>query len=381
MWNIPLFDTAFGDDECAAVHDVVASGWLTMGECVRAFEIRFAEYIGTRHAVAVANCTAGLHLVHAALGTGPGDQVICPSLSFAATANSVLYVGAEPVFADIGDLDHPVPTAATIAACLSPRTSAIQVMHYAGWPAPMESILALARERQIPVIEDCAHAPGAALAGRKCGAHGLAGVFSFYSNKNMTTGEGGMVTTDDDALAERLRLLRSQGMTSGTVDRHRGNAHGYDIVELGFNFRLDEMRAALGCVQLDKLGANNARRAAVARRYRQRLTGIAGLRLPFAETPGTSAYHIQPVLIDPGRDRSRVISSLRDRSIQTSIHYPPIHLLSYYRRRFGFAEGMLPLTEEAGARELTLPMFPAMTEDQVDTVCDALAAAVTDKAA
>lgn len=381
MWKIPLFDTDFGDDEFGAVHDVLASGWLTMGECVRAFETRFAAFIGVRHAVAVTNCTAGLHLVHAALGTGPGDEVVCPSLSFAATANSVLYVGARPIFAELGGLDQMAPSADTIAACLGPRTTAIQVMHYAGWPGPMDDIMALAGRHGLPVIEDCAHAPGAALGARRCGAHGLAGVFSFYSNKNMTTGEGGMITTDDDDLVGRLRRLRSQGMTTGTIDRHLGDTHGYDIVDLGFNFRMDEVRAALGLAQLDRLAANNARRAEVAARYRRRLTRIPGVRVPFAAGPGTSAHHIQPVLIEPGRDRPRVMAALKDQGIQTSVHYPPIHLLTYYRRRFGFGEGMLPLTEEAGRSELTLPMFPAMTAGQVDAVCDALAAALTDKAA
>lgn len=378
MWKVPLFDLDLSGEESRAAREAIDSGWLTMGERVLAFEEKFAGFIGVRHAVAVSSCTAGLQLAFSALNIGQGDEVICPSLSFVAAANSVLAVGATPIFADIGSVDELAVTDETIARCITERTRAIQLLHYAGQPCSIGPILTLAKHRGIPVIEDCAHAPGASVDGRRCGAFGDMGVFSFFANKNLTTAEGGMITTNDGDLADRLRLLRSHGMTSLTLDRYHGHAFTYDVVEPGYNFRLDEIRAAIGLVQLSKLEAGNARRAKLELLYRDCLAECTAAVLPFASASGKSVHHIFPILLGEGIERDRVMSGLKARGIQTSIHYPPIHLFSYFRKRFGCNEGMLPITESAGRRLLTLPLFPRMTEDDVNLVSSALKTVLAD---
>jgi dTDP-4-amino-4,6-dideoxygalactose transaminase len=380
-WRVPLFATDIRAEDRAAVDAVLASGWLTMGDRVREFEERFAAYIGVRHAIAVASCTAGLHLVHLALNIGRDHDVVCPSLTFVAGANTIEAVGARAVFADIVDPVRPVLSAATIEAALTPQTSAVQVLHYAGWPMPIAEIIALAAERGIAVIEDCAHAPGAEIDGRRVGSFGTAGVFSFFSNKNLSVGEGGMVTTDDAALARRIRLLRSHGMTTLTLDRHRGHAFSYDVTEFGLNYRLDEMRAALGLVQLDRLPAANARRTQIYAHYQARLIRAPRLTLPFLNSAGTSVHHIMPVLLAPGIDREAVMQKMKDAGIQTSIHYPPVHLFQFYRTHRAAPPGRLANTEDAGRRLLTLPLYPAMTSADVDLVCDTLQSSLRSLAA
>jgi dTDP-4-amino-4,6-dideoxygalactose transaminase len=368
MWKIPLTDVDFDDREVEAIQSVIRSGWLSAGERVAEFERRFAEFVGVRHAIAVSNATAALHLVHVALGIGPGDEVILPSLHFVAGANSIVYAGGDPVFADIDSLDDLTISPDEIERLITPRTKAIQALHFAGFPCDMGAILEIARRRSLVVIEDACHAVGAAYDGKKCGAIGAAGCFSFYSNKNMTTGEGGMITTDDPEIAEKTRLLRCHGMTSTTHDRHRGNALSYDVVALGHNYRLDEIRAALGLVQLAKLEEGNARRERLACRYREQLRDVG---VPFSKPHGQSSNHIFPIILDDGVPRAEFMLSLRKKGIQTSIHYPATHLLSFYRERAD-QEIRLPNTEQVSSREVTLPLFPTMSETQVDDVCEAV---------
>ncbi len=379
MWKIPLFDIDFDAREHEAVHDVLDSGWLTMGEITENFERRFADLVGVRHAIAVANCTAALHLANRAVGVKPGDEVICPALTFVASANSIACLGARPVFADVESLDNLNLSPNDVEARITPRTRAIQVVHYAGYPAPADQLARIARHHGLALIEDCAHAPGALSNGRHCGAIGDVGCFSFFSNKNMTTGEGGMLTTDDDSLAEEIRLLRTHGMTSLTLDRHRGHAFSYDVKAAGYNYRLDEIRSAIGLVQMDKLSDNNKQRARVTARYHSMLKPLKDVTIPFTESADTPSYHIMPVLVAPHVDRSALMLALKDRGIQTSIHYPPIHLFSYYRDRLGSISGQLPNTEEVGRRELTLPLYPAMTNDDVDFVCNSLHRVLNDQ--
>jgi dTDP-4-amino-4,6-dideoxygalactose transaminase len=391
-WHVPLADLDYGVEEEQAVLGVLRSRWLTMGGVTKEFEAQFARQTGSRHAIAVSNATQALHLACLALGIGPGDEVIVPSLTFVATANAVLYTGAEVRFADIIGPDELTVDPDSIEAAITPRTKAIIVMHYAGYPCRMREISALAEKHGLAVIEDAAHAPGASLDGRALGAWGALGCFSFFSNKNLSTGEGGMVTTDDDALAERVRLMRSHGMTSLTYDRHKGHAFSYDVVALGYNDRIDEMRAALGVVQLSKLAGNNARRADLTRLYWQELAGT-GLELPFSATMqgrshteialgrphaeialGKPSHHIFPMLLPPGLDRLRFMEALRDAGIQSSIHYRPMHTFSYYRERYG--EQHLPRTEDVAAREVTLPLYPTMGEDKVKVVVEAVRSAL-----
>jgi dTDP-4-amino-4,6-dideoxygalactose transaminase len=244
----------------------------------------------------------------------------------------------------------------------------------------MDAVLDMASRHGLEVVEDAAHAPGAALAGHMCGTIGRVGCFSFFSNKNLPIGEGGVVVTDDAELAERMRLLRSHGMTTLTWDRHRGHAHSYDVVVNGFNYRLDEVRAAVGLVQLERLKAGNAARARLVARYRKLLEGVDGLTMPFAGADETSAHHLAVVVLPEGVTRSGVQESMRSRGIQTSVHYPPIHRFSAYAEAAG-ARRDLPETDDVAERVLTLPLYPHLQDDQVDDVADALHEALATEAA
>jgi dTDP-4-amino-4,6-dideoxygalactose transaminase len=372
-WRVPLADVNFGVEEEQAVQQVVRSGWLSMGEVTNAFEQEFAAFIGAKHTLAVTNATAALHLACLAAGIGPGDEVIVPSLTFVATANAVRYTGATPVFADVESLDWLNISPASIETRLTERTRAILVVHYAGFPCDMPAILEIARCHNLVVLEDSAHAIGSKLDGRMLGTWGAIGCYSFFSNKNMTTGEGGMLATDDDALAEKLRLLRSHGMTSLSWDRHQGHAYTYDVVDLGYNYRIDEMRSALGRVQLRKLHAGNQHRGELTLLYRDLLAELAPqVELPFEEPRGTSCYHILPALLPEGTDRIRFMEALKQRGIQTSIHYPPVHHFQIYQDEWQKRGGSLPLTEEAGNREVTLPLYSTMRLEQVHWVAQAI---------
>lgn len=368
QWRVPLADVDLDEAEIAAVGRVLRSRWLTMGEMTQQFEQAFAAYTGAQYAFAVANGTASLHLAYAALGLGPGDEVIVPALTFVATANAVLYTGAIPIFADIIGLDDLTISPADIEAKITPRTKAICVMHYGGYPCAMDKIMAIAQCHGLSVVEDAAHAPGAEFQGGKCGAIGDVGCFSFFSNKNMSVGEGGMLITNRDDLAEKIRLMRSHGMTTLTWDRHRGYAYDYDVVTLGYNYRLDEVRAAIGLEQLQKLPAYNRRRGEITAQYRRVLETETALKLPFGAPHGEPSFHLLPVILDSGVDRETFVGRMKAAGIQVSIHYPPIHQFSYYRKRFGYREELLPLTEEVGRREVTLPLYPGMTGEQLQWV-------------
>ncbi len=369
MWTISLSDTRFDTGDAEAVCNVLASGWISMGAVTEQFERRFAEMVGARHAIAVANGTAALHLAHRAVGIGPDDEVICPALTFVATANAIVYAGGRPVFADIQGDHNLTVSPASIEERITDKTRAITVVHYAGHPCDMHVILSIAQRYNLHVIEDSAHAPGARIGNRYCGTFGDIGCFSFFANKNMTTAEGGMITTDNDLLARLIRRMRSHGMTSSTLDRHQGHAYSYDVVELGYNYRIDEIRSALGLRQIDNLPRWNARRGELQQRYRDRLSDIDHLFIPFSSPQGEPAHHIFPILLARDIDRRDFMAYLKALGIQTSIHYPPVHLFSHYRRAFGCSEGLLPRTEDVAAREVTLPLYPVMQNEDVDTVC------------
>lgn len=372
MWEVPLSDLDLGQEEIEAVVRVLESKWLTMGQVTQEFERRFASYLGVKHAFAVSSGTTALHLAYAALGLSQGDEVILPSLTFVATANAVLYTNAKPVFADITALDDLNISPADIERKITPQAKAIVVVHYGGFPCHMESITALAQRYGLFVIEDAAHAPGAQFDGRKAGTFGDVACFSFFSNKNLVVGEGGMVVTNRDDLAEKIRVQRSHGMTTLTWDRHRGHAHSYDVVDLGYNYRIDEMRAALGLVQLSKLERNNLRRQRIAKQYRQALRDAPGVFVPFGDHPGVSAYHLFAILLDDSASRKEFMAQMRGQGVQTSIHYPPIHEFTYYRKLFGDQVGTLPLTEAVGRREVTLPLYPTMTSRSLHHVIQAI---------
>lgn len=376
MWKVQLFKLNFDHRERDAAAAVVEGGWLTMGEQISGFESAFASFLGSNvTCVAVANCTAALHMALLALGTEAGDEVVIPALTFVAAANAVKLTGATPILADCTSLDNWNISAASIERVLTSRTKAIIVVHYAGYPCDMPAIVELCRQRDLKLIEDVAHAPGANVGGQSCGTWGDIGCFSFFSNKNLSIGEGGLVTSCNPDLVQRLRYLRSHGMTSLTLDRHKGRAITYDVAQPGLNYRMDEIRAAIGLVQLDKLPAGNARRKVLTERYRANLAAST-VSMPFAQTPMNheSAYHILPVLLPVGFERKTVIELLKANGIQSSIHYPPFWSFTAYDGHFSAAD--TPVAAEICARELTLPLFPTMTDEEVDLVTSALLEAI-----
>jgi dTDP-4-amino-4,6-dideoxygalactose transaminase len=372
-WRIPLSDIDFDDDEILAVENVLKSRWLTMGRVTQEFEVAFAAYTGAKHALAVTNATAALHMACMAIGLQPGEEVIVPSLTFVASANAIRYTGATPVFADILSEDDLNISPDAIESLITEKTRAIMLVHYGGYACDMPRILKLARRHDLKIIEDAAHAAGSWLEGRHLGTLGDIGCFSFFSNKNMTTGEGGMVVTNDDSLYKRLCLLRSHGMTSLTWDRHKGHAWSYDVVELGYNYRIDEIRAALGLAQLQKLDRNNALRRHLVRDYVRALQKLDEISIPYLDHPGTSAAHIMPILLPRGLNRVQFMEQMKVQGIQTSIHYPPVHTFTSYRGLDGESvRETLSVTEDVAAREVTLPLYPAMTAEQVVQVVEAI---------
>jgi dTDP-4-amino-4,6-dideoxygalactose transaminase len=374
--ELPLFDLRLEEQDLQAVAETLRSGWLTLGPRTAAFEQAFADQLGARHAIAVSSCTAALHLAYLAAGVGPGDEVIVPSFTFAATANAVLYCGATPVFAEIEARENPSLDPEDVARRITPHTKAVCVVHFAGYAAAADRLRELCDEHGIALIEDVAHAPSATLGGRKLGTWGLAGAFSFFSNKVLSVGEGGLLCTDSDEVAAFARSRRSHAMTSGTWDRHSGRTDTYDVTGLGFNYRLDEPRAALLLSRLERLEADIARRRELTLRYRSLLGQVAGLIVPFeeADVPSSTCY-VMPIMLERDGTQAEVSASLRERGIQTSIFYPSIHRFTAYRERF--PDVSLPITELASRTELTLPFYPHMTNDDQDRVVTALAEVLT----
>ena len=380
-WKVPLADVQLGVEEETAVLDVLRSGWLTMGAVTQAFEEEICAFTGTKHAFAVNNATAALHLACLALGLGPGDEVIAPSLTFVATANAIKYTGAKVVFADIESEDWLCICPEAIKAAITEKTKAIMVMHYAGFACNMPEILRIAKEHNLYVIEDAAHAIGASLEGKALGTWADVGCYSFFGNKNMTTAEGGMLVTDNDDLAAKVKILRSHGMTSLTWDRHQGHASSYDVVALGYNYRIDEIRSAIGREQLKKLSDSNARRSELVERYRSILTSkVPELALPFGAERGESSYHIFPVLLPENVDRAKLREILKQDEVQTSFHYPPVHQFEIYRDSTVNPNELLWMTEHVASRQVTLPLFPQMSEEQQDLVIASVVKALEEAA-
>ena len=370
QWRIPLSDLDFGAEEAAAVQRVIAGKWLSMGPEVGAFEREFAAMQGARHALAVANASAALHLAYLALEIGPGDEIIQPALNFVAAANMTTAVGATPVFADVVDLLEPTIDPRHVERLITPRTKAVVAMHHGGNLCRMAELAALCRERGVALIEDACHAIGARYHddrarpphGVMAGSIGDIGTFSFFSNKNLATGEGGMVVTDRDDLAERVRLLRSHGMSSLTWDRHKGHASSYDVVASGYNYRLDELHAALGRVQLTKLFGNNERRRRLLQAYRDALQPLQQWTMPFADAVEHSAGHLAVVIAPSAATRTKAIEALREARIQSSLHYPCIVDFVLFRN---VTTAALDVTREFVRRAITVPLFPTMSQDQV----------------
>ena len=367
---IAVAEPQLGREEKDALNDVIDSGWITMGSQVRSFERKFADMHGVADAVAVSSCTAGLHLALQAIGISEGDEVLVPALSFVATANAVLYTGATPVFVDIESLDVPIMSASDAAAKCTARTRAVIIMHYGGYMADCDVWRDFADARGLYLIEDSAHAVGSS----KKGIFGDLAVFSFFGNKNMTTAEGGMVVALDPSVLALTRQARGHGMTTGTMERLHGGMITYDVTMLGFNYRMDELRGAVGLVQLRHLDEWNEKRRIASQTYRVLLAECCpDVLVPF-QSSRLSTHHIMPVLLPRDVDRQRICDSLRADGVQTTNHYPPIHWFTWFRTKFPGIR--LPLTEEFAMRELTLPLHPNLSAGQVKTVARCLAKAL-----
>jgi dTDP-4-amino-4,6-dideoxygalactose transaminase len=370
---IPLFDVRLDDAEVDAVAATLRSGWLTMGPQTQAFEQAFAEHLGARHAIALSSCTAALHLAYLAADVGPGDEVIVPAITFVASAAAVRYCGGTPVLADIVSQRDLGIDPNDVEARITERTKAVCAMHYAGYAADLVRLRELCDAHGLALIEDAAHTPSATLpgGGRKLGTHGLAGAFSFFSNKVLSCGEGGLIATDDDAVAELVKSRRSHAMTSGTWDRHRGHSAGYDVVGLGYNYRMDEPRAALLNARLGGVEADIASRRRLVHRYRARVADLPGVTVPYRdEDVDVSSCYVMPVMVDRDELRNPLRAfMLERRRVQTSVLYPAIHEFTAYRRSGGEA---LPRSELAARSELTLPLYPHMSDDDQNRVVAAL---------
>jgi len=362
---IPLARPDIGELEIELVNRVLRSETLSLGPMAEEFERSLAAYVGAPHAVAVSSGTAGLHVVLAALGLGPGDEVVTTSFSFVATANAVLYERARPVFVDV-EPEYLCLDPDLVAAAITPRTRAILAVDVFGHPARLDRLREVARAHGIALVDDACEALGSELGGVRLGDPALAdaAVFAFYPNKQMTTGEGGMVVTADLELARLCRSLRNQG---------RGEGTGWLVHErLGYNYRMDEMSAALGLGQLRRLEELLAARTRVAGLYAERLAGVEGIRLPQVAPDVRMSWFVYVVRLDPSFDRDRVMAYLASRGIASRPYFQPIHLQPFYRERFGYRGGELPVTEAAGRSCLALPFYGLMTADQVDTVATAL---------
>jgi len=372
-WNIPLSDLDYGQEEMDAVARVLRSKWLSMGPEVESFETEFAAMQGVKYALAVSSATAGLHLAYLAAEIGPGDEVIEPALNFVAAANMTVACGATPVFADVLSLAEPTIDPADVADLITPRTKAVVVMHYGGNLCRMAELLTLCRERNIILIEDACHAVGAryhdALGrsphGTMAGSIGEIGTFSFFANKNLLTGEGGMIVTNREDLAAKARLLRSHGMTSLTWDRHRGHASTYEVISHGYNYRLDELHAALGRVQLAKLAANNERRRKLLHCYKNAIDSMPGWIMPCGDSIEFSAGHLMVAVAPTPTARDEVVNGLRTSGVQSSLHYPCIADFPAFAKR---AHKPLPITREFVSRAITLPLYPTMAQENVTKV-------------
>lgn len=376
-WDIFLSDIDFDETEYEAVLRVLHRGWLTMGTETSSFEKEFAGLLDCRHAVAVSSGTAALHLSLLALDIRNNDEVIQPAVNFIASANMTLAVGAKPVFADIKALDSPTVDPDCVRSLITPGTRAVIAMHYGGYPADIAELKEICSNNGIALIEDACHGVGAVVDGSALGTWGEAGTFSFFSNKNMVTGEGGMITTNDDRLAEDVRRLRSHGMTSLTWDRHKGHSYSYDVVQHGFNYRLDEIRAALGRIQLGKLAEFNSRRRRLMRSYREMFTPLneRGWRLTFSDVPLESqvtSCHICTALAPSSDVRSRAQATLREQRIQSSLHYPFIPDFTAFQGYSNAGSADLQKSREFCQRVITLPLFPTMTEDMIARVVESL---------
>jgi dTDP-4-amino-4,6-dideoxygalactose transaminase len=383
MWKIQLHKINYDEREYRAVKEVLDSGWITISQKTYDFEAAFAAFLGhDTQCLAVSNATAALHMALLVCGIGKGDEVITPSLTFIADQNVTSMVGAENVLADITSMEDWSMDPDDIEAKITPKTKAVMIVHYAGFACDMERIVDLCKRYKLLLIEDCAHTPGACYFGssspvgaqwRPLGTFGDISAFSFFGNKNIAVGEGGMVVTRNQGLFSMLKGLRSHGMSVLSFDRFKGRAVSYDVEAPGLNYRIHEISSAIGLVQLQKLENANNKRKKLVERYYERLDGDSRVSIPYRHfTRGKPNYHIMPVLLSESTDRTAVIESMKQDGVQTSIHYPAIQGFSGYKDKIN----KTPKAEYVCAHELTLPLYPDMMNSDVDIVCEAFVKAL-----
>ena len=367
-YSIPLFNLNFDDREAQAAYDTIKSGWISTGPKNAELEAMFANMLGAKFAVSVTNCTDALHLCCLVCGFGPGDEVLCPSLTFAASANCIRYTGATPIFCDVVGADHINIDPVDIERKITSNTKGIVVVHMAGFPAKMDEIMNIAKKHNLKVIEDACHGPLSEYNEKKLGTIGDCSAFSFFSNKNISTGEGGMFVTNNEEFARRVRLLRSHGMTTMSYQRASGHATEYDITELGYNYRMDDIRASIAIEQLKKLPDDLNKRRLVRRQYVEHLSGVSRIVVPFADNTEFVSNYIMPVvLLDSNKEkRNQLREFIHSAGIQTSVHYPAIHRFSIYQSQYN----SLPQTEYVTDNEITLPMYAALSPSQIDFICE-----------
>ena len=358
MYKIPLFKLNFDKREEEAVLKTIKSHWISSGPRTYELELKFAKLIGAKYSLATTNCTASLHLAMIISGIKAGDEVICPSLTFVATVNAIRYVGAIPVFCDISSKNDLTISPEEIEQKITKKTKAILIMHYAGFPCDMNKIMSISRKYNIKVIEDACHAPLSEYNGQNVGTFGAVSCYSFFSNKNISTGEGGMLVTNNKKYFENAKLLRSHGMSTASYDRSKNNSLCYDVLELGYNYRLDDIRASIAIVQLSKLKKDIKQREKVRKLYIKYLTEIKGLSIPFSKSNGVHSNYIFPVLVE---NRDVVRKLLAQKGIQTSIHYQPVHRFNFYKKYYK----ELPVTDEVANRLLTLPMYSSLKVKEI----------------
>lgn len=366
-YKIPLFNLNFDEEENNAVVDVLNSKWISSGPKTMELEEKFANMLGAKYALAVSNCTAALHLAAMAVGIGPGDEVIVPSLTFVATVNCVKYTGATPVFCDITAKDNLCIDPEQIEKLITPKTKAVIVMHYGGFACDMERIVSICEKHHLALIEDACHGPMSEYKGKKLGTFGIAGCFSFFSNKNISTGEGGVIVTNDKEIYEKIKLFRSHGMTTMSYERSTGHSTSYDVVSLGYNYRFNDILAGIGLVQLDKLMPDIIKRQNVRKKYISLLGDDERIIIPFKNYDTLSSLYICPIVLRDGdaNYRDSLRKYLADYGVETSMHYPPAHRFSIYKN----LSADLPMTEFVANHEITIPMFGALTDDQIEYIC------------
>lgn len=378
-WKVPLTDVIIGKTEIDEVVKVLKSGWLTQGNYVERFESEFAKAIGAKYAIAVSNGTSALHLAYLAAGLKKGDHFCLPALTFIATMNAGLYIEANPILIDCVSEDDLTLSPEDLTKKITPKTKLIVTMPYGGFPPMMDEIIKISKDKKIPIVEDACHAPLGEYYSKKnkkfqkLGTFGLLSTFSFFGNKNITTGEGGMVVTDNNKIAKKIRILRSHGITASTIERFKGKASTYDVIAPGYNYRFDEIRAAIGIAQLNQLKNFNSLREEKSTLLRKKINAlnIPKLSIPFSNINGKSAYHLFVILLPPKTKRKDFMKYLGDNKIQTSIHYPDITKFSSTKKLFS-TKPDLPVYNSIIQRLVTLPLYPNLSLEQIDFIVETI---------